>query len=226
MSATNETPASSAPAPGGVTVNDLELPVFDYTEPRLEGEVYHTITTRAGEYAAEWTVQAMGSSHRALLASTPGWLRQRLVLRLARRVVLSTNPGNCAISPLREGTADVEVTGSIFCTVREPVLRPLCGFYVSALRRLFRLFDLNGRVEVVACRGTGGSTCVLKIALGDHDEVREPQDGAARPWRNGLIARCAPSRRFISGDCLGCGGTSRARERSGTRAIADLGDAV
>ncbi|MGI8450824.1 MAG: hypothetical protein ACR2MP_27320, partial [Streptosporangiaceae bacterium] len=51
MSATNEAPAPSpaapgAPAPGpavsdGATVNDLELPVFDYTEPGLAGEVYH-----------------------------------------------------------------------------------------------------------------------------------------------------------------------------------------
>src|ERR1039458_6194867 len=39
MSATNEVPASSAPGAG--TVNDLELPVFDYTEPGLAGEVYH-----------------------------------------------------------------------------------------------------------------------------------------------------------------------------------------
>ena len=41
MSATNEAPASSTPAPGAATVNDLELPVFDYTEPGLAGEVYH-----------------------------------------------------------------------------------------------------------------------------------------------------------------------------------------
>src|ERR1700729_4175744 len=56
MSATTEAPAPSAAAPGalaagapapgpaasdGATVNDLELPVFDYTEPGLAGEVYH-----------------------------------------------------------------------------------------------------------------------------------------------------------------------------------------
>ena len=46
MSATNEAPASRVPEPGtpdggAVTVNDLDLPVFDYTEPGLVGEVYH-----------------------------------------------------------------------------------------------------------------------------------------------------------------------------------------
>ncbi len=60
---------------------------------------------------------------------------------------------------------------SIFCTVREPVPLPLCGFYAAALTRLFRLFDLNGRAEVVACRGTGGSSCLLKVALVGHDEA-------------------------------------------------------
>jgi predicted hydrocarbon binding protein len=156
---------------------------------RREGEAYQAITTRAGEYAAEWTVEALAPSHRVFMSSMPERLRQRLVLRLARRVVQSGNPGSRAISRLQRETADVEVTGSIFCTVREPVLHPLCGFYASALTRLFRLFDLNGRAEVVACRGTGGSTCVLKVALLGHDEGGEvPDDAAAPPVARGLIA--------------------------------------
>jgi hypothetical protein len=48
--------------------------------------------------------------------------------------------------------------------VREPVTRPLCGFYAAALTRLLQLFDLEGRIEVVTCRGIGESTCVLKVA--------------------------------------------------------------
>jgi len=41
MSATNEAPAPGTPPPGAATVNDLELPLFDYSEPGLAGEVYH-----------------------------------------------------------------------------------------------------------------------------------------------------------------------------------------
>ena len=71
------------------------------------------------------------------------------------------------VSRLRRGTASVDVRASIFCTVREPVPHPLCGFYASAFTRLLALFDLHARAEVVACRGTGEPTCVLQIAMAD-----------------------------------------------------------
>ena len=74
------------------------------------------------------------------------------------------------ISRLRRGTASVDVRASIFCTVREPVPHPLCGFYASAFTRLLALFNLHARAEVVACRGTGKPTCVLQIAMADGPE--------------------------------------------------------
>ena len=132
---------------------------------RQEGEAYHMITTRAGEYAAEWTVQSMPPVQRALIKATPVWLRGRLLLRLASRLVRSSYRGSRAVSRLRRGTANVNVRESIFCTVREPVPQPLCGFYASAFTRLLALFNMRARAEVVACRGTGEPTCVLKVAL-------------------------------------------------------------
>src|SRR6267142_6127550 len=57
---------------------------------RQEGQAYQIITTRAGEYAAEWTVAAMAPLQRSMLKTTPEWLRRRLVLRLAQGVVRST----------------------------------------------------------------------------------------------------------------------------------------
>jgi predicted hydrocarbon binding protein len=71
------------------------------------------------------------------------------------------------ISRLRQGTASINVRTSIFCTVREPVALPLCGFYASAFTRLVALFNLRARAEVVACRGTGKPSCVLRIAMAD-----------------------------------------------------------
>ena len=70
--------------------------------------------------------------------------------------------GSRAVSRLRRGTASVDVRASIFCTVREPVPQPLCGFYAAAFTRLLALFDMRARAEVVACRGTGEPTCVLQ----------------------------------------------------------------
>ncbi len=132
---------------------------------RQEGEAYHMITTRAGEYAAEWTVESMPPIQRALVKATPAWLRGRLALRLASRLVRSSYRGSRAVSRLRRGTANVKVRESIFCTVREPVPQPLCGYYASAFTRLLALFNMRAHAEVVACRGTGEPTCVLKVAL-------------------------------------------------------------
>src|SRR3954463_12697189 len=96
---------------------------------RQEGDAYQIITTRAGEYAAEWTVQAMAPTHRTFMSSMPDWLRQRLLRLSGGRVVHSSSPGSRPVPRLERRTADIEVRPSIFCTVREPVVQPLCGFY-------------------------------------------------------------------------------------------------
>ena len=132
---------------------------------RQEGDVYQMITTRAGEYAAEWTVASMPSFQRSLIKAAPAWMRTRLLLAMARRLVRNSYQGSRAIARLKKGTARIDVRASIFCTVREPVPHPLCGFYAAAFTRLMALFNLRARTEVVACRGTGEPTCVLKVAL-------------------------------------------------------------
>jgi bacteriochlorophyll 4-vinyl reductase len=134
---------------------------------RQEGGAYQTITTRAGEYAAEWTVQSMPPVERAMLRAAPAWLRGRLLLRLARRLVRRSYQGSRAVARVRRGTARVDVRASIFCSVRDPVEHPLCGFYAAAITRLLFLFDLKTDAKVVSCRGTGGSACVLTVPLGD-----------------------------------------------------------
>ena len=132
---------------------------------RQEGDAYRLITTRAGEYAAEWTVQSMPPVQRAMIKAAPVWLRSRMLLRLARQLVHSSYTGSRAIARLRRGTASFDLRASVFCQVREPVAHPLCGFYAAAFTRLLGLFDIGARTEVVACRGTGETTCVLKMAL-------------------------------------------------------------
>jgi hypothetical protein len=132
---------------------------------RQEGDAYRLITTRAGEYAAEWTVQSMPPLHRSVIKASPLWLRSRLILRLSRQLVHSSYTGSRAVARLRRGTASIDLRASVFCSVREPVPLPLCGFYAAAFTRLLALFDIGARTEVVACRGTGGTTCVLKVGL-------------------------------------------------------------
>src|SRR5438552_17123576 len=64
---------------------------------RQEGDAYQLITTRAGEYAAEWTVESMSPMQRAILRAAPPWIRSRMLLRLARRLVRSSYRGSRAI---------------------------------------------------------------------------------------------------------------------------------
>ena len=134
---------------------------------RQEGEAYQLITTRAGEYAAEWTVQSMSPVRQSMVRAAPVWLRRRLLLRLARSLVHNSYGGSRVISRLRQGTGSINVRASIFCTVRVPVPQPLCGFYASAFTRLLTLFNFHAHAEVVACRATGQPTCMLRIAMAD-----------------------------------------------------------
>ena len=140
---------------------------------RQEGEAYQVITARAGEYAAQWTVQSMRPAMRACVRLAPEWLRGRLVLRLARQIVRSSYQGSRAISRMDRRMGSVDVHDSIFCNVREPVPQPLCGFYAAAVTRLLLLFNLRAQTEVVACRGTGEPTCLLKVALLGVDRSEE-----------------------------------------------------
>jgi bacteriochlorophyll 4-vinyl reductase len=135
---------------------------------RQEGDAtYEKITTCAGEYAAEWTVDSMAPLERTLIRKAPAWLRSRLLLRLLRRLVQKSYTGSRAVSRLRRGQARVDLRGSVFCTVREPLSRPLCGFYVAAFTRLHALFDLSARVEIASCRGMGQPACSLTFAPAD-----------------------------------------------------------
>ena len=138
---------------------------------RQEGDAYRLITTRAGEYAAEWTVQSMPPVQRAMMKAAPVWLRSRMLLRLARQLVHSSYTGSRAVTRLRKGTASFDLRASVFCQVREPVAHPLCGFYAAAFTRLLALFDIGAHTEVVTCRGTGETTCVLKMALANGQPV-------------------------------------------------------
>jgi bacteriochlorophyll 4-vinyl reductase len=131
---------------------------------RQEGDAYEKITTCAGEYAAEWTVESMAPLKRTLIKAAPAWLRSRLLLHLAGRLVNQSYRGSRAVSRLRRGQASVDLRASVFCSVREPVRQPLCGFYAAAFTRLHALFDLSARIKVVSCRGTGKPACLMTVA--------------------------------------------------------------
>src|SRR5438128_4186666 len=61
---------------------------------RSEGDAYAVITSRAGDYAADWTVNSLSGFERRVIRSLPSALRVRAALRVTRLLVRSTYPGS------------------------------------------------------------------------------------------------------------------------------------
>ncbi len=78
----------------------------------------------------------------------------------------STYPGSRAIVKLKRGTASIDLRGSLFCEVRETSVLPLCGFYVSAIARVFFLFAIRADARVTECRAAGNRKgCLLSVVV-------------------------------------------------------------
>ena len=133
---------------------------------RTEGEAYDLITSRAGEYAADWTVNNLGPLERRVVRALPARLRARAALRTARALVRDTYRGSRAIVRFKRGTASVDLRGSLFCEVREASILPLCGFYASAIARVLQLFALRADARVSECRAAGRRKgCLLSVVV-------------------------------------------------------------
>lgn len=146
---------------------------------RLEGPAYAAITTRAGEYAAEWTVRGLPAMERRLIGALPGPLRVRAALRTARAVVRATYPGSRAVVRVRRRAATIDLRGSLFCEVREASALPLCGFYAAAIVRVLQLFSIAAAAEVVECRASGARRgCTLAVELVRPTTIEVPEHAA------------------------------------------------
>jgi hypothetical protein len=133
---------------------------------RAEGEAYDLITTRAGDYAADWTVSGMPALERRIGRALPAGLRARAALRTVRSLVKATYPGSRAIVRIRRGTVLVDLRGSLFCEVREASALPLCGFYAAAIIRVLHHFDLRADARVVQCRASGARQgCQMSVVV-------------------------------------------------------------
>lgn len=132
---------------------------------RQEGAAYDQVTRRAGDYAAEWTSMTNGSSGARTMRWLPGFVRRRMLLRKASAVVRMSYASNHARWRIRRSTARVELRSSVFCEVREPVGRALCGFYAALFERTMTLAGQPVTVSVESCRGAGDAGCVLAIAF-------------------------------------------------------------
>jgi bacteriochlorophyll 4-vinyl reductase len=133
---------------------------------RTEGDAYQAVTAKAGEYAADWTVNNLPPLERRVIRALPASLRVRAALRTARALVRDTYPGSRAIVRMRRGTASIDLRGSLFCEVREASVSPLCGFYAAAFARVLQSFALQADACVDECRAAGTRKgCQLSLVV-------------------------------------------------------------
>lgn len=132
---------------------------------RLEGEPYHLITARAGEYTAEWAVADLPRWRMRLILAAPPAIRKRLAIGIAAWMVRSTYGDTQVKVKWRQWKAAIDLRASLFCEVREPVGYPLCEYYAAALRRLMALFNLDADVITESCRATGAGQCAMSLVV-------------------------------------------------------------
>ncbi len=130
---------------------------------RIEGDNYFLIASRAGEYAADWTFDEQAPMRRRLLAAFPERLRRQAAKSLARQLIRRSYNGTRAIVHLRRGTGEIDLRGSLFCSVREPGEHHRCHFYAAAVTRLFQRLNLESETHVTRCRAVGDSACILTV---------------------------------------------------------------
>ena len=130
---------------------------------RQEGEPYSLVTSRAGEYAAQWTFDNLTPIERSLIRALPVMMRARMAMHLAKKVVRRSFDTSRAVTRFRRGQGTLTLRASVFCTVREPFDWPLCVFYSAALSHLFALVDVSGEVRVHACQGVGDPACIIAV---------------------------------------------------------------
>jgi len=133
---------------------------FLRTEPE-----YHEIVTRAGQLAAQWTIDSMTPIRRRAIAWLPPALRARAVLRLSMGIVRHVCSSSRTSMKLKRGRAVVEVKRSLFCMVRNPQQQPMCRFYTASTVAALELFGLPATATIERCLAVDGSLCVLAVDL-------------------------------------------------------------
>ncbi len=144
---------------------------------RQEGEVYDLIMARAGEYAADWSIEALPAYRRAFVRRLPAAWRPRAVLKLVARMVSASYKDSRAVLRFGRGAGRLDIRGSIFCGVRQKASQPLCGFYQAATRRYLETFGVAGQVRITECLAVGGPACHVTLVV--HRPVRVPRRARA-----------------------------------------------
>ena len=130
---------------------------------RTEGDGYARVMDQAGNFAAEWTLDAMSSLRRRLLEKLPRRMRALAALRIAASAVRTICSTSRVKSRIRGDSAQFDVKTSLFCDVREIQRLPLCSFYGSLAAAMLTRLGLPATAHVEHCRAVDGESCVIAL---------------------------------------------------------------
>ena len=97
---------------------------------RQEGEPYTLVTSRAGEYAAQWTFDNLTPIERSFIRALPVMLRARMAMQLAKKVVRRSYVGSRAVAEAAAGAGHADAA-------QLDLLRRARAVRLAAVRVLF-----------------------------------------------------------------------------------------
>lgn len=130
---------------------------------RQEGEAYDAVMARAGELAAGWWLATVNPVRRTAAGTGPLWVRGRLAMGLCADFITATVRATGVTSAWVAGQGELTLSHSLFCEVREPAGHALCGFYTAGVAAVLAAVRCPGTVRTASCRGTGDTSCVLRV---------------------------------------------------------------
>ena len=93
---------------------------------------------------------------------------------MAGDLVRSVHGASRMTRRVRRRTAELKVSGSFFCGVRDRPTAPLCGFYLAATLEVLERFGLHAAGHVAGCRAIDGPRCVLSLDWSGSREAQTP----------------------------------------------------
>lgn len=139
---------------------------------------HNRVMARAGRLAADWTIDSLPAVRVRVIRALPRWFRARAAARVASAIVRDVLSTSRASARVRRSRVELQVTESLFCSVRERQAVPLCSFYLAVAVRAFERFGLSAFDRIDSCRAVTGGPCVIQLDLNAAAQVADPARAA------------------------------------------------
>ena len=108
----------------------------------------------------------------------PTWLRVRAAARIAAAIVRDVLSTSAASTRVRRKQIRLDVTDSLFCSVRDRQTMPLCAFYAAVTAGVLERLGLPGHARIDRCRAMAGGTCLIVTDVSAAAPAADPAKAA------------------------------------------------